>query len=207
MRPYIPPSVLEAMGISVGQITFSEGSKTQSLFNDLEGEHWERYKAHIHSIYDVFKQRVSDGRKMSLDTVEQVAGGRVWTGSEALSHGLVDQMGMYSCFFLLCILNILLGGLKAAIQMAADQVPPTSELEPVVDIVVYPRQKTWVQRLVEAESAEDVIDVVQTSVSEGVTIVGQMVLDSIVMRGSPADASLSVDDGIVQAAVYGGRSN
>ncbi len=46
-------------------------------------------------IYDEFKDRVGKGRDMSLQEVEDIAGGRVWTGREALEHGLVDEIGGY----------------------------------------------------------------------------------------------------------------
>lgn len=45
--------------------------------------------------YDEFKDRVGRGRGMSLEGVEEIAGGRVWTGREALQHGLVDEIGGY----------------------------------------------------------------------------------------------------------------
>ena len=40
-----------------------------------------------------FKQRVADGRGLSLDEVEAIAQGRVWTGKQALENGLVDGLG------------------------------------------------------------------------------------------------------------------
>lgn len=45
--------------------------------------------------YDEFKDRVARGRKMDLQTLETVAGGRVWTGSEARERALVDEIGGY----------------------------------------------------------------------------------------------------------------
>jgi protease-4 len=43
--------------------------------------------------YDLFKRRVSDGRRMPIAEVDKVAQGRVWTGRRALSLGLVDELG------------------------------------------------------------------------------------------------------------------
>ena len=43
--------------------------------------------------YDRFKWVVSKGRRMSLEAVESVAQGRVWTGVQALEAGLVDELG------------------------------------------------------------------------------------------------------------------
>jgi len=57
----------------------------------------------IENVYDTFKQRVADGRNLSLEEVEALAQGRVWTGLQAKENGLVDE----------------LGGLGAAIEAAA----------------------------------------------------------------------------------------
>ncbi len=47
----------------------------------------------IDTIYHVFKSRVSEGRKLSMDVVDSIAQGRVWTGKRALEIGLVDRLG------------------------------------------------------------------------------------------------------------------
>ena len=57
----------------------------------------------IEHVYETFKQRVAYGRNLSLEEVEALAQGRVWTGSQAKENGLVDE----------------LGGLGAAIEAAA----------------------------------------------------------------------------------------
>jgi len=56
-------------------------------------------------VYGVFKKRITDGRgKRIKGDLEKLAGGRVYSGKDALKHGLVDQ----------------LGGLNEAINKAAD---------------------------------------------------------------------------------------
>src|SRR5919112_3652135 len=47
----------------------------------------------IGRIYAEFKARVARGRGIELPDLEGIAGGRVWTGSEALDLGLVDETG------------------------------------------------------------------------------------------------------------------
>jgi len=47
----------------------------------------------IERIYAEFKDRVARGRKMELQDIEGIAGGRVWMGTEALNLGLVDETG------------------------------------------------------------------------------------------------------------------
>lgn len=47
----------------------------------------------VDDIYVVFKQRVSQGRNLTMEQVEEVASGRVWTGIDAQRIGLVDGVG------------------------------------------------------------------------------------------------------------------
>tara|TARA_B110000285_G_scaffold11139_1_gene11096 strand:- start:2589 stop:4379 length:1791 start_codon:yes stop_codon:yes gene_type:complete len=57
----------------------------------------------VDDIYDLFKTRVAEGRKMTKEQVNVIGRGRVWTGRDAKRIGLVDE----------------LGGLKDAITYAA----------------------------------------------------------------------------------------
>ena len=43
--------------------------------------------------YHLFRQRVAEGRKMTVDQVEQIAQGHVFTGEDALKIKLVDELG------------------------------------------------------------------------------------------------------------------
>lgn len=62
--------------------------------------------AETERIYEQFKTIVAQGRALSLQEVEEVAQGRVWSGADAIQIGLVDT----------------LGGLAEAIHIAADEV-------------------------------------------------------------------------------------
>ncbi|MBR1427897.1 MAG: signal peptide peptidase SppA [Prevotella sp.] len=59
-------------------------------FNDEEMSYLNMY---IQRGYQLFRKRVADGRKLSVDAVEQVAQGHVWLGQDALKIKLVDQLG------------------------------------------------------------------------------------------------------------------
>ena len=56
-----------------------------------EEEAW--YQAEIEGIYDTFVGVVSEGRGMSTEAVDEIAQGRVWSGSDALEIGLCDEKG------------------------------------------------------------------------------------------------------------------
>ena len=47
----------------------------------------------IDEIYLSFKQRVADGRKKSVESIDSIAQGRVWSGNRAIGIGLVDKFG------------------------------------------------------------------------------------------------------------------
>ena len=56
-------------------------------------EEREKVSSLMNSTYDLFKKRVADGRDMTIEEVENIARGRVWTGRQALEIGLVDELG------------------------------------------------------------------------------------------------------------------
>jgi len=52
-----------------------------------------RFRESLQRVYTRFIDVVARGRGMSPEAIEPVAQGRVWTGAQALEHGLVDQLG------------------------------------------------------------------------------------------------------------------
>ena len=80
-------------------------------------------------IYDQFLAKVAEGRKLERAVVEEIAQGRVWSGTQALKLGLVDE----------------LGGLESALDYAAEQ----AGLGAGYDIVEYPRSKPLAEALAE----------------------------------------------------------
>jgi protease-4 len=56
-------------------------------------EQWAELNAQADAINADFKRKVAAGRKLSLDKVQEIARGRVWTGDDALTRGLVDRLG------------------------------------------------------------------------------------------------------------------
>ncbi|MBN9299918.1 MAG: signal peptide peptidase SppA [Filimonas sp.] len=47
----------------------------------------------VDTIYHTFKSRVAEGRKKSIEYIDSIAQGRVWTGQRAIEVGLVDRIG------------------------------------------------------------------------------------------------------------------
>ena len=89
---------------------------------------------HVNRGYELFISRCAEGRNTSNDEIKLVAEGRVWTGSDALSIGLVD----------------VLGGLDEAIAIAAAK----AELTDNYAVAEYPKQKDVFTKLIEDLTGE-----------------------------------------------------
>ena len=64
-----------------------------SEMTPFSDEERERVRRSLGESYTGFKKLVAEGRGMTVEGVEDVARGRVWTGAQALEVGLVDQLG------------------------------------------------------------------------------------------------------------------
>jgi protease-4 len=81
-------------------------------------------------VYDRFISKVAESRKLDRKVTEEIAQGRVWSGSEALKLGLVDE----------------LGGLAAAIKYAAQKAKLADDFR----VAEYPRKKQFTEAFAEA---------------------------------------------------------
>ena len=104
-----------------------------SLVEPLSSYQTEILQKDVDHIYDVFANNVSKGRKMSLETVDNLGQGRIWSGTEALRLGLVDT----------------LGGFDAAVKLAARLAKLTE-----YRLSALPAQKDPLQQLLEELSGE-----------------------------------------------------
>lgn len=85
--------------------------------------------------YLSFTTKAAAGRKMTLQRLQSLAGGRVWTGAQAKQIGLVDE----------------LGGLDKAIEIAASK----AKLKPgAYKVSVYPKAKSFVDELLSSATSE-----------------------------------------------------
>ncbi|MFK7748919.1 MAG: signal peptide peptidase SppA [Kordia sp.] len=81
------------LGINAEQVGTNKNSVDYSVFEPLSDEQRALIKEGIEDIYDLFTQRVADGRGMTQAAVDSIAQGRVWTGNDAVKIGLVDKIG------------------------------------------------------------------------------------------------------------------
>ena len=83
----------EDIGINASHVKTHDNALGYSVFKAPEGHFRATIKEGIEHVYDTFKQRVASGRNMTMEEVEVIAQGRVWTGEQALQNGLVDGLG------------------------------------------------------------------------------------------------------------------
>ena len=81
------------IGINAEQVETNNNSIFYTPFEKPTKKFRSNVKKGIENIYKTFKKRVSDGRNISMDKVEILAQGRVWSGEQALKNGLANKEG------------------------------------------------------------------------------------------------------------------
>lgn len=92
MLPYAEELLKDKMGLGFDDVR-THSHTGIGLDAKLDDVQMEAMNAAITSIYNDFVNIVGDGRGMSFEEVDAIARGRVWTGSDALEVGLVDELG------------------------------------------------------------------------------------------------------------------
>jgi len=95
MKPSVG-GLFEKIGLNIERIEYGDNSTIFSLYDSLSTSQKALLDKSILETYDVFKRRVSDGRELSMEAVEEIAQGRIWSGSDALKNGLVDSLGSFT---------------------------------------------------------------------------------------------------------------
>jgi protease-4 len=83
----------ERMGITTETLTRGRMAAIFSSSRRMDPVEFEAFDRLAEDTYIRFRQTVADGRDMSVEDVESVASGRVWSGADAMGVGLVDEMG------------------------------------------------------------------------------------------------------------------
>jgi protease-4 len=81
-------------GVDLRQLEVGSGyAGAFGMGRDFTPEERAAFSRWMDRIYEGFIQRVATGRKLAPEQVREIAKGRVWTGSQALRLGLVDELG------------------------------------------------------------------------------------------------------------------
>ena len=81
------------LGITTETIERGRNSGLFSSSGPFTDSEREVVRAMMEDVYDQFTTKAAEGRKMPLDELRKLAGGRIYTGRQALANGLVDELG------------------------------------------------------------------------------------------------------------------
>ena len=126
----------EKIGITKEILTRGRNADMFSEYRPWDDEERAKFRSLMVSFYEDFIKKAAEGRKKSYQEVDAVAQGRVWTGTEALRHGLVDK----------------LGGLEVAIGLAKERAKIAQGQE--VNLVVVPERKGLFETILERQEEE-----------------------------------------------------
>ena len=124
------------LGVSTDYVATSDNATLFSAQQNFTPAQREYIEKSLHETYDEFTKGVATGRKMSVDAVDKIGKGRVWSGSQAKGLGLVDE----------------LGGVDRAIEVAKQlaHIPASNS----VRLVRLPEEKTFFQQFFEREKQQ-----------------------------------------------------
>ena len=108
----------------------------------------------VNKIYETFTSKAAAGRKMSIEELKKIAGGRVWSGLEAKGNGLVDE----------------LGGIEKAIELAAAQAKIGKDYR----IRLLPVEKNFFEQIMEQLGGEAKTRFMKTELGEYYPLVNQL---------------------------------
>jgi protease IV len=115
----------DRLGVGSDAVRTNANADAWSINAPFTPEQQAQVEAEADLFYTDFVERVAHGRNLSVDAVDAVARGRVWTGADALEHGLVDE----------------LGGLRTAVRKA--KVLAGLDEDAKVRLVGYPGSSVW----------------------------------------------------------------
>ena len=91
---FVVEGAMTKLGITTHAIQRGKNAGTNSMTHGYSEEEAETVRKSMLAVYDTFKKRVVDGRGQALKgDLEPLAGGRVYSGKDALEIGLVDELG------------------------------------------------------------------------------------------------------------------
>lgn len=120
------------IGITFDRVETNKNSII-SLASPLSPQQKYLFQKQVDDIYFDFVNRVSMGRNMTFEEVDEIAQGRIWSGIDAKKIGLVDT----------------LGGLDLALSIAAENAGITE-----YKTVEYPTQKEAFEKIMDLFSSE-----------------------------------------------------
>lgn len=93
MFPDFSQLLTEKLGVKFDEVKTNKHAAFGTMARPFNAEEIALLDQYIGRGYELFRKRVADGRKQSVDQIEEIAQGRVWLGNDALGIKLVDAIG------------------------------------------------------------------------------------------------------------------
>lgn len=81
------------LGLKFDEVKTNKNAAFGTSSRPFNAEEISYLQSYINRGYQLFRKRVADGRKMTIEQVEAIAQGHVFTGADALKIKLVDELG------------------------------------------------------------------------------------------------------------------
>lgn len=88
--------LMDRVGVRVEVVKSAEHKDTGSPFRPVTAEDRAVLQSMVSDVYEQFVDVVAEERGLSAESVRLVADGRIFSGRQALQHGLVDRMGNWT---------------------------------------------------------------------------------------------------------------
>ncbi len=85
--------LLKRIGVNIEVYKTTPHADADAFYRPFTEEERVSFRDKLSDFYDLFLSRVADGRHLQKASVDAVAQGRVWTGAQASTRGLVDEVG------------------------------------------------------------------------------------------------------------------
>jgi protease-4 len=83
----------DRLGVASDSVRTNANADAWSIDAPFTPQQQAHREAEADLFYADFVERVAEGRNLTTEAVDAVARGRIWTGSDALERGLVDELG------------------------------------------------------------------------------------------------------------------
>ena len=93
MFPDFSGLLTEKLGIKFDEVKTNKHAAFGTMSRPFNAEEMALLEQYIDRGYQLFRKRVADGRKQSVEAIEKIAQGRVWLANDALKNKLVDEIG------------------------------------------------------------------------------------------------------------------
>lgn len=91
--PNMQNAFKDKLGITFDGVKTAPYADAGSTTRPLSEQEKKFFQASVDTIYMRFKTRVANGRNKTVEYIDSIAQGRVWTGNAGISVGIVDRIG------------------------------------------------------------------------------------------------------------------